>query len=78
MLEPEIHREKGPSRVAHCFTTYILLSGHENLDIQCKDPMNNDLDCRVGRLTTSRVAFSLIAEDELLFGNNEVKRRPII
>ena len=28
MLEPEIHREKGPSRVAHCFITYILLSGH--------------------------------------------------
>ena len=57
MFEPEIHRETGHSRVAHCFTTYISIkSGHGNLDIQCKDPMNNDKDCRVGRLTTSRVA----------------------
>ena len=31
---------------------YLLLTGYGNLDNQCKDPMDNNKDCRVGQLTT--------------------------
>ena len=35
-----------------------FLSGYGNLDNQCRDPMNNNKDCRVGQLTTAASARS--------------------
>ena len=43
----------GPSsweRLAHSCTIFPCYLGMDN---QCRDPMNNNKDCRVGRLTTS-------------------------
>ena len=34
-----------------------LLSGYGNLDNQCKDPINNNKDCRVGQLTRLHPGF---------------------
>ena len=40
----------GRASILLCYI-YSLLSGKENLDDQCRDPMNNDKESRVGQLT---------------------------
>ena len=35
-----------------------VLSGYGNLDNQCKDPMKNNKDCRVGQLTRIHLDYT--------------------
>ena len=44
--------ERGAQQVSTQLYQISLLSGYGNLDNQCRDPMNNNKDCRVGQLTT--------------------------
>ena len=52
---------------------------HRQLDNQCKDPMDNNKDCRVGQLTTSRVDKfidkSKIASNKLQVKHNCIHQR---
>ena len=46
-------REKVRMESSSTWTYYIsFLSGYGNLDNRCRDPMNNNKDCRVGQLTS--------------------------
>ena len=48
------------SRVADTIYLHPLIGGHHcQLDNQCRDPMNNNKDCRVGQLTTSAGSTSV-------------------
>ena len=48
------------SRVADTIYLHPLIGGHHcQLDNQCRDPMKNNKDCRVGQLTTSAGSTSV-------------------
>ena len=44
--------------VALCCTIFLCYMGKE-IDYQCRDPMNNDKDDKVGYLTSTFVNFSI-------------------
>ena len=58
------HQGGSPKQLSRSSTQLYqisLLSGYGNLDNQCRDPMNNNKDCRVGQLTNNRSYMSSLS-----------------
>ena len=53
---------KAGNLVAHSCTIFPCYLGRESADNRCRDPMNNNKDCRVGQLTTEMPNICYIFE----------------